>query len=125
MAKIPITSAQGAPPAGPYTPALRWGELLFVSGQVGVDPATGAPVEGDFGAEVRQVLTNVRTLVEAGGSSMDKVLKATVYLTDMARFAEMNAIYEEFFPAPRPARSTVQVGLAKQFRVEIDVIAGI
>ena len=74
---------------------------------------------------MRQVLTNVRTLVEAGGSAMDKVLKATVYLTDMARFAEMNAIYEEFFPAPRPARSTVQVGLAKQFRVEIDVIAGV
>ena len=125
MAKIPITSVQGAPPAGPYTPALRWGELLFVSGQVGIDPATGAPVDGDFGAEVRQVLTNVRTLVEAGGSSMDKVLKVTVYLTDMARFAEMNAIYEEFFPEPRPARSTVQAGLAKQFRVEIDVIAGI
>lgn len=123
MDKTPIASSQGAPPAGPYTPALRWGELLFVSGQVGVDPATGAPVAGDFGAEVRQVLTNVRTLVEAGGSAMDKVLKATVYLTDMALFAEMNAVYEQFFPEPRPTRSTVQVGLAKQYRVEIDVIA--
>ena len=125
MEKTPVTSARGAPPAGPYTPALRWGDLLFVSGQVGIDPATGAPVAGDFGAEVRQVLTNVRTLVEAGGSAMDKVLKVTVYLTDMAQFAEMNAIYEEFFPEPRPARSTVQAGLAKQYRVEIDVIAGI
>ena len=123
MDKTPITSAQGAAPAGPYSPALRWGELLFVSGQVGVDPATGAPVEGDFGAEVRQVLTNVRTLVEAGGSSMDKVLKATVYLTDMALFGAMNAVYEQFFPEPRPTRSTVRVGLAKQFRVEIDLIA--
>ena len=123
MDKTPITSAQGAAPAGPYSPALRWGELLFVSGQVGVDPATGAPVEGDFGAEVRQVLTNVRTLVEAGGSAMDKVLKAAVYLTDMALFGAMNAIYEQFFPEPRPTRSTVRVGLAKQFRVEIDLIA--
>lgn len=125
MYKTPITSAQGAPPGGPYTPALRWGDLLFVSGQVGVDPATGEPVAGDFGAEVRRVLDNVKTLVETGGSSMDKVLKVTVYLTDMARFAEMNAIYEQYFPEPRPARSTVQAGLARQFRVEIDVIAGI
>jgi 2-iminobutanoate/2-iminopropanoate deaminase len=124
MYKTPITSEQGAPPGGPYTPALRWGELVFVSGQVGVDPATGQPVEGDFDAEVRRVLDNVKTLVEAGGSSMDKVLKVTVYLTDMARFAEMNAVYEEYFPTPRPTRSTVQVGLAKQFRIEIDVIAG-
>lgn len=125
MYKTPITAAQGAPPAGPYTPALRWGDLLFVSGQVGVDPATGEPVAGDFGAEVRRVLDNVQALIEAGGSAMDKVLKVTVYLTDMARFAEMNAIYEEYFPEPRPARSTVQAGLARQFRVEIDVIAGI
>ena len=125
MEKTPITSAQGVPPAGPYTPAVRWGDLLFVSGQVGIDPATGAPVAGAFGAEVRQVLTNVKTLVEAGGSAMDKVLKVTVYLTDLERFAEMNAVYEEFFPEPRPARSTVQAGLAKQYRVEIDVIAGI
>ena len=124
MYKTPITSERGAPPGGPYTPALRWGELVFVSGQVGVDPATGQPVEGDFDAEVRRVLDNVKTLVEAGGSSMDKVLKVTVYLTDMARFAEMNAVYEEYFPTPRPTRSTVQVGLAKQFRIEIDVIAG-
>ena len=124
MYKTPITAAQGAPPAGPYTPALRWGDLLFVSGQVGVDPATGEPVAGDFGAEVRRVLDNVQALVEAGGSAMDKVLKVTVYLTDMAHFAEMNAIYEGYFPEPRPARSTVQAGLAKQFRVEIDVIAG-
>lgn len=125
MYKTPITSEQGAPPAGPYTPALRWGDLLFVSGQVGVDPATGEPVAGDFGAEARRVLDNVKTLVEAGGSSMDKVLKVTVYLTDMGSFAEMNAIYEEYFAAPRPARSTVQAGLARQFRIEIDVIAGI
>lgn len=125
MYKTPITSEQGAPPAGPYTPALRWGDLLFVSGQVGIDPATGAPVAGDFGAEARRVLDNVKTLVEAGGSSMDKVLKVTVYLTDMTHFAEMNAIYEEYFAAPRPARSTVQAGLAKQFRIEIDVIAGV
>ena len=124
MYKTPITSERGAPPGGPYTPALRWGELVFVSGQVGVDPATGQPVEGDFDAEVRRVLDNVKTLVEAGGSSMDKVLKVTVYLTDMARFAEMNAVYEEYFPTPRPTRSTVQVGLAKQFRIEIDAIAG-
>ena len=124
MYKTPITSEQGAPPGGPYTPALRWGELVFVSGQVGVDPATGEPVTGDFDAEVRRVLDNVKTLVEAAGSSMDKVLRATVYLTDMGRFAEMNAVYEEYFPDPRPTRSTVQVGLAKQYRVEIDVIAG-
>lgn len=125
MYKTPITSAQGAPPAGPYTPALRWGDLLFVSGQVGVDPATGEPVGGGFGAEARRVLDNVKALVEAGGSSMDKVLKVTVYLTDMAHFPEMNAIYEEYFPTPRPARSTVQAGLARQFRIEIDVIAGV
>lgn len=125
MYKTPITSEQGAPPAGPYTPALRWGDLLFVSGQVGIDPATGEPVAGDFGAEARRVLDNVKTLVEAGGSSMDKVLKVTVYLTDMAHFAEMNAIYEDYFAAPRPARSTVQAGLARQFRIEIDVIAGV
>ena len=124
MYKTPITSERGAPPGGPYTPALRWGELVFVSGQVGVDPATGEPVTGDFDAEVRRVLDNVKTLVEAAGSSMDKVLKVTVYLTDMGRFAAMNAVYEEYFPEPRPTRSTVQVGLAKQYRVEIDIIAG-
>ena len=123
MFKMPIGFQENVEKFGPYTPALRWGDIIFVSGQVGIDPTRNEPITGNFTAEVFQVLRNVKTLVESGGSSMEKVLKVNVYLTDMRNFEEMNKVYEEFFVDPRPARSTLEVGLPMKFRIEIDAIA--
>ena len=125
MERAAVTAEKGAPPGGPYSPAIRHDNYLFVSGQLGIDPATGAKKSGDFAAEVHQVLSNLRTLVDAGGATMASVVKVTVFLTDLADFASMNDIYLTYFPEPRPARSTVQVGLMKDFRIEIDAIAAI
>jgi 2-iminobutanoate/2-iminopropanoate deaminase len=124
MSRRPVSSA-GAPAAiGPYSPAVQAGSLLFISGQVPIDPATGAVVGGGIAAETRRVLENVRALVEAGGLTMADVVRTTVYLADLNDFSAMNAVYSEFFPAPCPARSTVQVArLPRDVRVEIDAIA--
>jgi 2-iminobutanoate/2-iminopropanoate deaminase len=124
MSRRPVSSA-GAPAAiGPYSPAVQAGSLLFISGQVPIDPATGAVVGGGIAAETRRVLENVRALVEAGGLAMADVVRTTVYLADLNDFAAMNAVYSEFFQTPCPARSTVQVArLPRDVRVEIDAIA--
>ena len=118
-------SSLGAPKAiGPYSSALRAGQLLFVSGQVPFDPATGAMVEGDIGAQTRRVLKNIGALLDAGGLSFQDVARTTVFLADMNDFAAMNEVYAGCFNAPAPARATVQVSrLPKDARVEIDVIA--
>ncbi len=118
-------SSPGAPKAiGPYSPAIRAGQLLFVSGQVAIDPATGNMIEGGIAEETRRVLDNVGALLLAAGRSFGDVVRTTVYLADMNDFAAMNAVYGEYFTEPYPARATVQVArLPKDARVEIDVIA--
>ena len=118
-------SSPDAPAAiGPYSPAVRTGHLLFVSGQVPIDPATGQLIEGDIGAQTRRALDNVGALLKAGERSFADVVRTTVFLADMNDFATVNAIYGQYFSQPYPARATVQVArLPKDARVEIDVIA--
>jgi 2-iminobutanoate/2-iminopropanoate deaminase len=120
-------STQSAPAAiGPYSQAVRAGNLLFVSGQVPIDPATGNLVPGDIAAQTRRVFQNIGEILKAAGTSFDAVVRTTVYLMDMNDFAAMNEVYATFFTAPAPARATVQVArLPKDARVEIDVIAAL
>lgn len=117
-------STNGAPQAiGPYAQGVRAGGFLFVSGQVALDPKTGAIVEGGIEAQTRRVLTNLEAILAEGGSGLDRVVKATVYLTDLGMFEAMNKVYAEFFPAEKPARVTVEVSrLPRNSLVEIDAI---
>ena len=118
-------SSPDAPAAiGPYSPAIRAGNLLFLSGQIPLNPADGTIVGGNITAQTEQVLRNVSALLAAGGASFANVVRTTVFLADMNEFAAMNAVYGRFVSDPPPARSTVQVArLPKDARVEIDVIA--
>lgn len=118
-------STEAAPRAiGPYSQAIRAGSLLFISGQVPIDPATGALVEGDIAAQTRRVLLNLEAILQAAGLSFTHVVRTTVFLTDINDFSAMNEIYAAAFTAPAPARATVQVArLPKDARVEIDAIA--
>ena len=120
-----IISTEKAPKAiGPYSQAIRIEGLVFTAGQIGLNPATMEIVEGGVEAQTRQVLTNLKQVLEAADSGMNYVVKTTVFLTDMANFAAMNAIYAEFFPDNPPARSTVAVaGLPKGGLVEIEAVA--
>ena len=124
MTKQTIASS-GAPKAiGPYSPAVRAGQLLFVSGQVPLDPATGQMVDGGIAEQTRRVLDNVGALLTAGGRSFADVVRTTIFLADMNDFAAVNEIYGQYFSEPYPARATVQVArLPKDARVEIDAIA--
>ena len=124
MSKTTITTS-GAPGAvGPYSQGVRAGDLLFVSGQIALDPATGAIVEGGIEEQTRRVLTNLAAILEAGGSGLSHVLRTTVYLIDLGEFEAMNRIYATFFPEEKPARVTVEVSrLPRGSRVEIDAIA--
>lgn len=117
--------ADKAPAAlGPYSAAVRTGDLLYCSGQTPIVPETGELIEGCVECQTRQVLENVSAVLEAAGLTLDAVVKTTVFLTDMADFAKMNTVYAEFFTEPYPARSTVAVaGLPKDARVEIEVVA--
>lgn len=117
----------GAPGAiGPYTQAIRDGRLLFVSGQVALDPATGELVGGDVAAQTERVMRSAGAILEAAGASFHDVVRTTVYLVDLADFGAMNDVYARYFAAPAPARSTVQVaGLPKGASVEIDMIAAL
>ena len=109
---------------GPYSQAVRAGTLLFVSGQVPIDPATGALIDGDIAAQTHRVMRNLTAILDAAGASMDAVVRCTVYLADMDDFAAMNDVYGSYFSQPAPARATIQaVRLPKDARVEIDVIA--
>lgn len=108
---------------GPYSPAVCAGPFVFVSGQIGLDAATGQLVEGGVEQETRQALENLKAVLEAAGSSLERVVKTTVFLRDMSTFAAMNAVYAQYFPADPPARSTVQAVLPKGAKVEIDAIA--
>jgi 2-iminobutanoate/2-iminopropanoate deaminase len=118
-------SSPDAPKAiGPYSQAVRAGQLLFVSGQVPLDPSTGQLVNGDIAAQTRRVFDNLGAVLKAGGRSFTDVVRTTVFLTDMNDFAAMNEVYGQYFSEPYPARATVQVArLPKDARVEIDVIA--
>lgn len=114
----------GAPsPIGPYSQAVVHGELVFCSGQLGLDPATGLLAEGAV-EQARQALVNLEAVLRGAGSSLHQSLKVTVYLTDLSCFSEMNKVYAEFFVPPYPARTAIQVSaLPKGAAVEIDVIA--
>lgn len=120
-----VVSTENAPKAiGPYEQAIKWGGLLFTSGQIALDPATGKLIEGDISVQTRRVLENLQAVLEAGGSSLDRVVKATVYLTDLSTFAQMNEVYAEFLGHVKPARSTVGVAsLPRGASVEIDLVA--
>lgn len=119
-----IYSDQAPKPIGPYTQARRVGGMVYTAGQVAIDPATGEIVAGGIEAETRQVLANLQAVLGAAGSSLDHIVKTTVFMADLGEFGKMNAVYAEFFPAAAPARSTVQVAaLPKGARVEIECIA--
>ena len=118
--------AEGAPRAvGPYVHAVRAGDLLYTSGQVGLDPATGRLVPGGIEAETRRALDNLDAILRAAGTGREHVIKASVFLIDMDDFAAMNVVYASFFGEVRPARTTVAVSrLPVGARVEIDLVAG-
>lgn len=120
-------AAQGAPRAiGPYAQAVACGGFLFLSGQVPIDPATGDLVRGNVQEEVERVLDNLQAVLEAAGCGLDRIVRTTVYLTDLADFGAMNEAYGRRFGNHRPARSTVQVAaLPRGARVEIDAIAAL
>ena len=122
--KKEIVQTGMAPKAiGPYSQAVKAGNMLFTSGQLPINPATG-DVTGDVGTQTRQVLENLKAVVEAAGGSLADVVKATVFITDLSGFAAMNAVYAEYFAEKPPARSTVEIsGLAKNALVEIEVVA--
>lgn len=109
---------------GPYSQAIKANGFIFASGQIPLDPATMQLIDGDIGAQTEQVLNNVKAVLEAAGSSLEKVVKTTVFLADMNDFAAMNEIYAAFFGQTRPARSTVQAArLPRDVKVEIEVVA--
>jgi 2-iminobutanoate/2-iminopropanoate deaminase len=119
-----VFPANGAKPIGPYSPAIRVGNFVFTSGQIALDPKTGKLVDGDVSAQARQALTNLKTLIEASGTSLNKVVKTTLFLKDMADFQTVNAIYAEYFTTEPPARSTVQVSaLPGGALIEVEAIA--
>ncbi len=125
MADRRAIATDAAPQAiGPYSQAIAAGGLLFCSGQIGLDPATGSLVPGSIADETRRVLENVRAVLAAAGLELTSVVRTTVYLVNLTDFPVVNQVYAEFFPAPSPARSTVQVAaLPREARVEIDAIA--
>ncbi len=120
-----VISTTEAPQAiGPYSQAVRAGSLVFVSGQIPVDPLTGEVVRGDICAQTRRVLENLKGVLEAAGSSLDKVVKTTVFLANMGDYGAVNEVYAEFFSGSRPARATVEVArLPPDVGVEIEAIA--
>jgi 2-iminobutanoate/2-iminopropanoate deaminase len=120
-----VIATEDAPKAiGPYSQAIVSNGLLFASGQIALDPATGNLVEGDFAAQARRVFQNLEAVLRAAGSNFSRVTKATVYLTDLANFQTLNSIYAERFGSHKPARTTVGVAsLPRGAMVEIDVIA--
>jgi len=124
MDKQVVHTDQAPKALGPYSQAIRAGMFIFCAGQTPIDPATGNLVEGGIEAQTRRVLQNLSAVVQAAGTSMDRVVKTTVFLLDMNDFQKMNAVYAEFFPTHPPARSTVQVArLPKDARVEIELVA--
>ena len=120
-----LVTAAGSPRAiGPYSPAVKVGNLLFLSGSIPLDPVSGQLVEGGIKEQTTRVLDNIKGLLAAAGTDFNHVVRTTVFMVDLGEFAAMNEIYASYFSAPYPARSTVQVvKLPRDVRVEIDVIA--
>jgi 2-iminobutanoate/2-iminopropanoate deaminase len=119
-----IATDKGPKAIGPYSQAIRANGFVFISGQVAFDPATGQLVEGDVAKQTARVLDNLKAILEAAGSALDKAVRTTVFLKDMNDFAAMNDVYARYFPHQPPARSTVEVArLPRDVRVEIDLIA--
>lgn len=126
MSKQAITTPSAPAAIGPYSQAIRCGNLLFVSGQIPLDPATGNIVEGAAAVQTERVLKNLSAILDAAGSSLAQVLKTTVYLKDLSDFAMMNEVYARFFGDCPPARATVEVArLPRNVSVEIELIAEI
>ena len=122
--RYPVDSNEAPKAIGPYSQGIKAGGFVFVSGQVALDPKTGALVGSDVAAQTERVLQNLQAVVEAAGSDLDRVVKTTVYLRSMADFAAMNEVYKRYFKNEPPARAMVAVaGLPKDALVEIDVIA--
>jgi len=121
-----IISTNKAPAAiGPYSQAIRFGGLLFVSGQIALNPETGEIVEGDIQAQTKQVLENVKAIIEEAGMSLQNVLKCSCFLQDMEDFVKFNSVYNDYFTENPPARETVEVGrLPKNVLVEVSAICG-
>ncbi len=119
-----IFSKEAPDPIGPYSQAIKFGQLIFTSGQIAIDPASGDVVEGSVIEQTEQVLKNLKAVLEEAGSSFDKVVKTTIYLKNMSDFAQVNKVYGSYFGGSLPARATVEVArLPKDVLVEIDCIA--
>ncbi len=124
MSKEVISTSNAPAAIGPYSQAIRAGNLLFVSGQIPLNPQTGEMTGETAAEQARQVLQNLQAVLEAGGTSLQYVVKTTIFLTDLTQFSAVNAVYAEFFPENPPARSTVQVAaLPRGAQVEIEAIA--
>jgi len=124
MTKQVITTADAPAAIGPYSQAIRMGNLVFASGQIPLHPQTGDIVGETAAEQARQVLQNLQAVLQAAGASLQQVVKTTIFLTDLSQFAAVNAVYAEFFPENLPARSTVQVAaLPRGVQVEIEAIA--
>ena len=124
MTRTIIKTDQAPEPVGPYSQAIKANGWLYVSGQIPLDPSTGLLMEASFEDQVRKVLDTIKAILETGGSGLDRVVKATIFLTDMDRFAELNAIYAEYFGESCPARACVEVSrLPRDAQVEIEAIA--
>lgn len=124
MQKEAVKTDNAPQAIGPYSQAIKLGDLVFLSGQVHLDPATGQLVEGDITAQTQRVMENLQAVLLAAGSGFEKVIKTTIYLADMDDFAKVNEVYGRYFPVPQPARSTVAVArLPRDARIEIDLIA--
>ncbi|MGG4398423.1 RidA family protein [Paenibacillus thiaminolyticus] len=122
---VPVATKEAPAAIGPYSQAVQWGNLVFTSGQIPLT-AEGKLVEGGIEEQTHQVFRNLKAVLEEAGTSLDKVLKATVFLKDMNQFTQINAIYEAYFGSHKPARSTVEVArLPKDVFVEIELIATI
>ncbi len=124
MKKEAIWPKGGPEPKGPYSPAVVIGDLVFVSGQGPADAKTGEIVRGEISEQMKTTVENIRIILEGAGSSLENVVKVTVYLSDMGKFGEMNELYKEYFGPVYPARTTIQAGrLPLDIDIEIDVIA--
>ncbi|WP_300160198.1 RidA family protein [Solidesulfovibrio sp.] len=124
MTKVTVSSPNSPAAIGPYSLGVWAGDLLFVSGQTPIDPATGIVVPGDAAAQARQTIKNVTMILEAAGLGLDDVVKSTLFIKDMDAFAAINAVYAEFFREPYPARSCVEVArLPRDVLVELEVVA--
>lgn len=124
MRKIPISTDKAPAAVGPYEQAIKVGNFIFTSGQIPLDPSTNKLVEGDIAIQTKRVMENLKSVLEASGTSFKNVIKTTIFLADLKNFEQVNKIYGEYFPDGKPARSTVQVSaLPKGAGIEIEMVA--